>query len=78
MSADAIEVRLEMSGNLWKMLVAPGARVAAGEVLFIMEVMKMEVPHTAPSDGVVHSVHVEEGSEGLEAGTLAVVIEQGA
>lgn len=74
----AREIRLETAGNLWKVLVRPGDTVAAGDTLLIMEVMKMEVPHEAPVAGVVAAVHVEEGAEGLDAGTLAVEIEPAA
>ena len=40
-----------------------------------MEIMKMEVPHDAPADGVVRAVHVTEGTEGLDAGMVAVEID---
>jgi biotin carboxyl carrier protein len=40
-----------------------------------MEVMKMEVPHEAPADGVVAAVNISEGEEGLDAGFVAVVID---
>lgn len=69
------EVTLQTAGNIWKVLVKPGDCVANGDTLFIMEVMKMEVPHEAPVGGIVKAVHVAEGSEGLDAGTLAVEIE---
>jgi biotin carboxyl carrier protein len=71
----ATEVRTQTAGNMWKVLVKPGDRVRAGDTLFIMEVMKMEVAHEAPVDGTVTAVHVTEGSEGLEADQLAVEID---
>jgi biotin carboxyl carrier protein len=71
----AHEVTLQTAGNMWKVLVKPGDRVAAGDTLFIMEVMKMEVPHEAPAAGVVTAVNVSEGQEGLDAGAVAVVID---
>jgi len=71
----AHEVTLQTAGNMWKVLVKIGDTVKAGDTLFIMEVMKMEVPHEAPDDGVVKAVHVEEGAEGLDAGMIAVEIE---
>jgi biotin carboxyl carrier protein len=43
-------------------------------VLFILEVMKTEVPHSAGSDGTVTAVHITEGQEGVDAGTVAVEI----
>ena len=71
----AVQIRTQTAGNMWKVLVKPGDKVKAGDVLFIMEVMKMEVPHEAPSDGTVKSVNVEEGQEGLDADLVAVEIE---
>ncbi len=71
----AHEVELQTAGNMWKVLVQPGDQVQAGDTLFIMEVMKMEVPHEAPAAGTVSAVNVAEGEEGLEAGFIAVVID---
>jgi acetyl-CoA carboxylase biotin carboxyl carrier protein len=71
----AEDVTLQTAGNMWKVLVKPGDKVKAGDTLFIMEVMKMEVPHEATADGTVKAVHVNEGDEGLDAGIVAVEIE---
>ena len=46
----------------------------AGDVLFILEVMKTEVPHSAGADGTVNALHIKEGQEGVDAGLLAVGI----
>lgn len=70
----ATEVRTQTAGNMWKVLVKPGDAVKAGDTLFIMEVMKMEVAHEAPVDGTVTGVHVAEGAEGLDAEDLVVEI----
>jgi biotin carboxyl carrier protein len=70
----ATEVRTQTAGNMWKVLVKAGDPVKAGDVLFIMEVMKMEVAHDAPADGTVIAVHVAEGAEGLDADQLVVEI----
>jgi biotin carboxyl carrier protein len=71
----AHEVELQTAGNMWKVMVKPGDTVNEGDTLFIMEVMKMEVPHEAPAAGTVKEVNVNEGDEGLDAGMVAVVIE---
>jgi 3-methylcrotonyl-CoA carboxylase alpha subunit len=42
-----------MPGTVVKLLVEPGARVAAGDVLIVLEAMKMELPIRAPHDGRV-------------------------
>ena len=71
----ATEIELETGGTVWKLLVKEGDQVKEGQMLFIMEVMKMEVPHEAPADGTVSAVNVSEGEEGLDAGMVAVVID---
>ncbi|MFL5332167.1 MAG: acetyl-CoA carboxylase biotin carboxyl carrier protein subunit [Geminicoccaceae bacterium] len=73
MTAQAIEVQIP--GNVWKVLVKPGDQVKAGDVLFILEVMKTEVPHEATGDGTVRAVHITEGQEGVDAGMIAVEID---
>jgi acetyl-CoA carboxylase biotin carboxyl carrier protein len=67
-------IETQVPGNIWKVLVKPGDTVKAGDTMFIMEVMKTEVPHDASVDGTVAEVRIAEGEEGLEAGILAIVI----
>jgi biotin carboxyl carrier protein len=67
-------IETQVPGNIWKVLVKPGDAVKAGDTLFIMEVMKTEVPHEASVDGTIAEVRIAEGEEGLEAGILAIVI----
>jgi biotin carboxyl carrier protein len=68
------DVLTEVPGNVWKVLVKPGDKVKTGDVLFILEVMKTEVPHPAPCDGTVKAVTIKEGQEGVDAGSTAVTI----
>jgi biotin carboxyl carrier protein len=68
------DVRTQVPGNVWKVLVKEGDAVKAGDVLFILEVMKTEVPHEAEADGTVTAVHVADGQEGVEEDTIAVEI----
>ena len=70
----AEKIETMVPGNVWKVLVKVGDKVAAGDVLFILEVMKTEVPHSASEAGTVKAVHLREGQEGVDAGTLAVEI----
>jgi biotin carboxyl carrier protein len=70
----AERVEIMVPGNVWKVLVKPGDKVSSGDLLFILEVMKTEVPHSAGSDGTVTAVHITEGQEGVDAGTVAVEI----
>lgn len=68
-------VTLQTSGNIWKILVKLGDKVDAGQVLFIMEVMKMEVEHEATCSGVIREININEGDEGLDADMVAISIE---
>jgi len=68
-----IKIELETGGSVWKVLKKPGQRVEAGEILFILEVMKMEVPYEAPISGEVLAVHFSEG-DAVEEDQLAVEI----
>ncbi len=68
------KIRLETAGSVWKVLVKPGDAVEDGQILFIMEVMKMEVPYEAPVAGRVAALHIAEGDV-VEDDHLAVEIE---
>jgi len=50
-----------MQGTITKIAVADGQRVAAGEVIVVLEAMKMEQPLTAHKDGVVSGLTVTVG-----------------
>jgi biotin carboxyl carrier protein len=68
------KVRTITAGTLWKLFVKVGDRVKAGDKLFIMEVMKTEVLHEAPVDGIVTAVYVTEGQDALDADFVSVEI----
>ncbi len=64
-----------IAGNLWQVQVQPGQRVAAGDVLVILESMKMEISLEAPCSGVVREVRAQPGTP-VRAGQCVVVIEE--
>lgn len=64
-----------ISGNLWQVNVEPGARVREGDVLVILESMKMEIPLLASADGVVEQIRVKPGSS-VRAGQCVVVLKE--
>ncbi|EWC40148.1 urea carboxylase [Stutzerimonas stutzeri] len=68
-------IESHIAGNLWQVSVAEGAQVEAGDVLVILESMKMEIPLTAPVAGVVKDIRVQPGSP-VRAGQRVVVIEE--
>ena len=51
-----------MPGTILKVLKATGDAVKAGEVVLILEAMKMENEITAPVDGTIGSLNLTEGS----------------
>ena len=59
--AGAVSVKAPMPGNILDVKVAAGASVKAGDVLVILEAMKMENEIVAPQDGTVASVNVHKG-----------------
>jgi biotin carboxyl carrier protein len=68
-----VQVRAELTGNLWKLAVSEGQRVGADETLMIMESMKMEIPVTSPRAGTVTRLHVTEGETVQEGQLLAEI-----
>ncbi len=60
--AGAAQVKAPMPGTLLSYKVAVGQAVKRGEVLLILEAMKMENEIVAPGDGVVKALCVAEGA----------------
>ena len=58
----AVAVKAPMPGNIMKVNVKPGAAVKKGDVLIVLEAMKMENDVCAPADGTVASVEVAQGA----------------
>ncbi|SFS25777.1 urea carboxylase [Pseudomonas sp. NFACC42-2] len=75
LKANEYSIDSPIAGNLWQVPVAVGAKVAAGDVLVILESMKMEIPVLAPFAGVVREIPVQPGS-GIGAGQRVVVLER--
>ena len=75
LSEGQLSVDSHIAGNLWQVQVDVGARVAVGDVLVILESMKMEIPLLAPSAGVVREVRVQPGSA-VRAGQRVVVLDR--
>jgi acetyl-CoA carboxylase biotin carboxyl carrier protein len=69
----ADEIRAEMVANVWKVVTSPGATVAEGDTLVILESMKMEIPVIAETDGTVSQLAVNEGDVVQEGDLIAVI-----
>jgi len=71
----AVPVRSSLPGSVWKVNVEPGQQVSKGDVLVVVESMKMEFSIGSPGDGRIESVHVTPG-DGVQAGQLLVALAQ--
>ena len=60
--AAATTIEAPMPGKILNIKVAPGQAVKYGEVVIIMEAMKMETEIVAPADGTVAQVLVQTGA----------------
>ena len=54
----SVEIHSQTPGNVWKILKQPGDSVAEGDVIMILEAMKMEIDIAAPQAGVIKSIDV--------------------
>lgn len=59
--SDGAVVESPMAGNILKVLVSVGSVIAPGDVVVIMEAMKMETEIRSKYTGIVSSIHVKEG-----------------
>ena len=71
-SANAVVAPL--AGSVFKILVNEGDKIEAGQVLLVLEAMKMETEITAPNAGVVGQIRVEVG-ESVQGGQALIVID---
>ncbi|WP_237154363.1 urea carboxylase [Oryzibacter oryziterrae] len=62
-------------GNIWKILAEPGHRVERGQVVAILESMKMEMEVVSPATGVVRDVLCQTGKT-VQAGQRLFVVEE--
>jgi biotin carboxyl carrier protein len=69
-----VQIKAELAGNLWKIVVREGQQVQAEETLLILESMKMEIPVTAPAAGRVTKIHAREGDT-VQEGQLLIEVE---
>lgn len=73
-AAGSIKVESPMPGTIVDVKVKENQQVKSGDVLVVLEAMKMENEIKAPSDGKVASVNTSKGAS-VETGTLLVTLE---
>ena len=72
-SASGAEVKASLPGSVFKLVANVGDSVNEGDVILVLEAMKMEIEIVAPCDGVVKSINVAQG-QSVENGQLLAVI----
>ena len=68
-----MDVPAHITGTVWKVEVSVGQKVAAGDVLVILESMKMEMPVEAPDAGTVTEIRCQP-SQPVNEGDVLVVL----
>ena len=72
-ASGSVKVDAPMPGNILDVKVSNGTAVKAGQVLVILEAMKMENEIVAPQDGTVASINVNKGDT-VEAGQTIITL----
>ena len=67
------EVRAEMVANVWKVVATEGDQIEDGDILVILESMKMEIPVLAEAPGTLTKLHVAEGDVVQEGDLIATI-----
>lgn len=70
-----VEVRSDITGSVWKIEVSEKDHVSEGDVLMILESMKMEIPILAPVDGVITTINVQE-SHTVQGDDVVIIMEE--
>ncbi len=72
-SSSGFEVKATLPGTIFKVVSSIGQDVKKGDVLLVLEAMKMEIEIVAPQDGVVSAILVSQG-DNVEDGQALVVL----
>lgn len=73
-SAGSVEITAPMPGKILAVKANPGQSVKKGEVVLLLEAMKMENEVVAPQDGTIASVNVNSGDM-VEAGNVLATMD---
>ena len=71
---DSSPVSAPLPGNILKIMVNPGDIIRKGQLLLVMEAMKMENQVLAEKDGVIESIKVQVGQAVLQGDILIEII----
>jgi acetyl-CoA carboxylase biotin carboxyl carrier protein len=68
-----VGLKSEVTGAVWKIKMQTGEAVAEGDIVMIMESMKMEIPVVAEEAGTLKELIVKEGEPVTEGQTVAIL-----
>lgn len=71
-TSDENSIKASISGNVFKTLITEGDTVKAGQVVFVLEAMKMEIEVNAPKDGTIAQICVQTADTVSEGQNLAI------
>ncbi|MDF2689228.1 MAG: biotin/lipoyl-binding carrier protein [Microvirga sp.] len=66
-----VDVKTEITGNIWKIVAQVGDQLSEDDPIIIMESMKMEIPIMASEDGRLTEILVAEGDTVTEGSVVA-------
>jgi biotin carboxyl carrier protein len=69
----ATNVEAQITGSVWKIEKVVGDAISEGDLIMILESMKMEIPVEAPVAGRLAEIRVSEGQSVDEGAVLAVI-----
>ncbi len=72
-SGEGEDIKALLPGSVWKIVANPGQSVAEGDVIMILESMKMEIDVVAPRGGVITSINVSTNDKVVEGQVVAVL-----
>ncbi len=72
-AAGGISITAGAAGKVVDIVAAPGAALAKGDTVVILEIMKMETPVVAPQDGTLASIDVTKGQAVAAGEVLATM-----
>ena len=70
-----IEIKSEITGTVWQPKAQPGDKVESGDVLIVIESMKMEIPVITEDGGTVKEILVKE-KDPVSEGQVVAIIEE--
>ena len=68
-----IKITTEVAGRICELLQQPGAKIADGDDIALVEAMKMEIPVTSPVSGTLKQIVVKVDDTVAEGQAIAVI-----